>query len=280
MRSKIALVVLAALTMVLAACGGAPQVDWTLTVSGAVNNAQSWSYAELAGLPQTELKDILMEKSTGENIEGSWSGVALQDLLYKVGAEELASVTAVAGDGYAIEISRDEVEGGIVALKEDGKWIVQADPEHGPIRLVTPNTPGNRWVFQLSELQVNEVASGPIPANAALKITGNVEGEIGWSADKLHSFDTMDTDYEGKDGSTKTYTGIALNDLLAKATPASGASTVTLVADDGYSADLDLADVLACADCIVAFDDDSFRTVMPGLSSKAQVKGIAEIQVK
>jgi len=98
-----------------------------------------------------------MNKSIGEDTIGSWSGVALEDLLIEAGAEEnFVSITAVAADGYAIEISRDELENAIVALKENGEWIQESDPGHGPIRLVCPQTPANRWVFQLLEIQVNK----------------------------------------------------------------------------------------------------------------------------
>ncbi|MBC8448992.1 MAG: molybdopterin-dependent oxidoreductase [Chloroflexi bacterium] len=179
MRNRLVLTMALVLLLGLAACGGAPKVDWNLQVGGAVSNPLTLSYAELAGMKQTEIKDILMEKSTGEDTVGSWSGVSLDEILSKAGAGSYASITAVAADGYAIEISRDELQSGIVALKENGKWIAQADAEHGPIRLVMPHTPGNRWVFQLQEIQVNEQAAGSIPANAALKITGNVETEAG-----------------------------------------------------------------------------------------------------
>jgi hypothetical protein len=45
-----------------------------------------------------------------------------------------------------------------VALKSGGEWIVDVPEEEGkgPIRLVCPETPANRWVFQLQEIQVNE----------------------------------------------------------------------------------------------------------------------------
>lgn len=66
------------------------------------------------------------------------------------------TVTAIASDGYAIEISKDELVGGFVALRGNGDWINKSDPEHGPIRLVCPQTPANRWVFQLVELHVNK----------------------------------------------------------------------------------------------------------------------------
>jgi DMSO/TMAO reductase YedYZ molybdopterin-dependent catalytic subunit len=142
----------------LAGCGsGAPKVDWELKISGAVNKPLTLNYSDLVKMPQTDLKDILMERSLGEDTVGSWSGVSLEDILKQAEASSnLASVTALAADGYAIEISRDELQDAIVALKENGEWIATADEEHGPIRLVCPYTPANRWVFQLQEIQVNE----------------------------------------------------------------------------------------------------------------------------
>jgi DMSO/TMAO reductase YedYZ molybdopterin-dependent catalytic subunit len=280
MRNKVVATMALVLLLALAACAKAPTVDWNLKVSGAVSSPLTLSYAALAGMKQTELGDILMEKSTGEDAVGSWSGVSLDEILSKAGAGELASITAVAGDGYAIEVSKDELQGGIVALKDNGKWIAEVDADHGPIRLVTPNTPANRWVFQLQEIQVNEQASGSIPANAALKVTGSVETEVGWTDEKIRSMDTISADYTDKSGETKTSTGVAINDFLGKAGPKSDATTVVLVADDGYTAELTLAEVQACADCIVAFDEPGFRSVMPNLSGKAQVKGLIEIQVR
>ena len=140
----------------MAACGGAPKVDWTLTITGAVDDPLSLSYKELAAEPQAALNELLMQRTHGEDSVGDWSGVALDALLERAGAVEgWVSITALAADGYAIEISRADLEGAIVALKAQGEWIAKADPDHGPIRLVCPLTPADRWVFQLTELQVN-----------------------------------------------------------------------------------------------------------------------------
>ena len=141
----------------LAGCGGAPKVDWDLKVSGAVDTPLTLAHGDLAKMPEVDLEDILMEKSLGEDEIGSWSGAALDQILEQAGASaDFSSVTALAADGYAIEISKDELQGAIVALKKDGEWITKAEPDKGPIRLVCPQTPANRWVFQLQELQVNE----------------------------------------------------------------------------------------------------------------------------
>jgi DMSO/TMAO reductase YedYZ molybdopterin-dependent catalytic subunit len=281
MSRKSLVAVLLLLAVVLSGCGGAaPDVDWTLGVSGAVSTPLSLSYAELVEMPQTELSELLMEKSLGEDTTGDWSGVALTELLDQAGAGEYVSITAVAGDGYAIEISKDELEGAIVALKENGEWIAEADPDHGPIRMVCPHTPANRWVFQLMELQVNAQAAG-VPDDAAFKITGNVATEVGWTEDKIRSMDAIEAEATNKDGETNTYTGVRISDLLSKADPKDGAVTIVFIADDGYSAEAPLADIEACADCIVSFrNQGGFSIVAPDFPGNVQVKGVVEIQVK
>jgi DMSO/TMAO reductase YedYZ molybdopterin-dependent catalytic subunit len=266
----------------LVGCGNAaPKVEWELKVSGAVSTPLTVTYAELAKMPQKDLTDILMQKSRGEDVTGSWSGVALEELLAKAGAGEYVSVTAIAADGYAIEISKDELQDAIVALKDNGKWIQSVDPDHGPIRLVAPTTPANRWAYQLREIQVNAAGGGGVPANAALKITGNVESEVGWTEEKVRSMDTIQVEATNKAGETQTYTGVLLTDLLGKATPKDNAATLTFVGDDGYTAEVPLADLEACQDCIVAFrDGGGFSTLFPGFAGNTQVKGLVEIQVK
>lgn len=122
-----------------------------------------------------------------------------------------------------------------------------------------------------------EQVVGPI----ALKITGKIASEMGWTETELRGMETIDSEYTGKDGTTKTYTGVSINALLDEAGLQSDASTVSFVASDGYQADVPLADVQACLTCIVTFDEDGgLRMVMPDFSSKDQVKGVVEIQVQ
>lgn len=142
--------------ILLAACNSAPNVDWELSITGDVTNPITYSYKELASKDLVDLDDVLMEKSRGEDEVRSFSGVDLGILLAEAGASaDYSTVTAMAADGYAIEISRDEMVNGIVALKQNGDWIVKVDPGAGPIRLVFPETPANRWVFQVTEIIVN-----------------------------------------------------------------------------------------------------------------------------
>lgn len=148
--------------VLLAACSGggssgAPDVTWELIISGDVGKPLTLSYKDLAKKPQITLKDVVMQKSAGEPTLTTWSGVALSEILKQAQApESFMGATVIAADGYGIEITKDELEGAIVALKDDKDWIIKTDPDHGPIRLVCPHTPANRWVFQLKEIQINQ----------------------------------------------------------------------------------------------------------------------------
>jgi DMSO/TMAO reductase YedYZ molybdopterin-dependent catalytic subunit len=158
-RWIIAALVLSLLALGVSSCGGGvPKVDWELKVTGeAVQTPLALQYKELTEMPQKDLNEILMEKSLGEDVVTSWSGVPVEDILDQAGVSDYSTITALAADGYAIEITKDEMEGAVVALKKSGEWISQLAEEEGkgPIRLVCPETPANRWVFQLQELQVN-----------------------------------------------------------------------------------------------------------------------------
>lgn len=158
MRQRIWVWTLALLVAgLLVACGGgAPKVDWELEITGDATSPLTLTYGELAGMEQVDLNDIMMEKSTGEDEVTSWSGVPVTVLFERAGVGTFTTITAVAADGYAIEVTADEMENAIVALKDSGEWIAEVSPDNGPIRLVTPQTPANRWVFQLTELQVNQ----------------------------------------------------------------------------------------------------------------------------
>ncbi len=159
---KLAFLSITALLLVagLTGCGGgATKVDWELRVTGAVSAPLTLSYSDLTEMEQTDLSDILMNKSLGEDEITSWSGVLLEEILNQAGASaDYVSITTIAADGYAIEISRDEAQGAIVALKKSGEWIINVaeEKDKGPIRMVCPETPASRWVFQLQEIQVNE----------------------------------------------------------------------------------------------------------------------------
>ena len=117
-------------------------------------------------------------------------------------------------------------------------------------------------------------------AVTALKVTGSVASEQAWTEDQVKAMKTLSVESTNKKGEKATYTGVLISDLIAAAQPKADANTVVFVADDGFTAEIALADVTSCTDCIVSFrDQGGFSTVLPGKEGKLQVKGVVEIQV-
>jgi DMSO/TMAO reductase YedYZ molybdopterin-dependent catalytic subunit len=161
MRQKIKrqlniLFVVVSLAIGLTACAIHPNVDWKLKISGAVKSPLVLTFADLAGMPQKELKDVLMQKTTSEDTVNTWVGVPLDDIALKAGVDpQYATILAKGDDGYEMLISKNEIKGAIIALKMDGNWIAEKDKAHGPIRLVCPDTPANKWIYAIVEIQFN-----------------------------------------------------------------------------------------------------------------------------
>ncbi len=125
-----------------------------------------------------------------------------------------------------------------------------------------------------------ETADVIVTEDAVIAISGAVKNTAGWSADQLRAMEIVDVDYTNKDGEVTTYTGIPIVALLEAAGIEEGAQTVTLVAADDYAAEVSLAELQACPNCIIGFDGDSYRVVMPDFPSNLQVKDIVRIEVE
>ena len=128
---------------------------------------------------------------------------------------------------------------------------------------------------------VTEAPATEAPVAVALKVTGAVAAEQAWTEAEVKAMTTIDVESTNSKGEKATYTGVLISDLLAAAQPNADATTVVFVADDGYTAEISLAELNACTNCIVSFrSNGGFSTVLPGFPGSLQVKGVVEIQVK
>jgi hypothetical protein len=251
-----------------AAPGGA-----SLKITGAPQE-MTWTEADLQAM---ETMDVEYTNNKGETT--TYTGVLLSSLLQLAGVQGSdGSLVLVADDGYTAEVPLADVQA-------CANCLVAFDPAGG-LRTVLPDFASGTQVKGLIEIQVTAaaVAEQPtsVPAgNVALKITGKVANEVGWTEEEVRAMETMDVESTNKQGEASTYTGVSIAKLLEMAGPAADATTLVFVADDGYTAEAPLADVLACEDCIVSFrDQGGFSTVLPEFAGALQVKGVVEIQVK
>ncbi len=137
----------------------------------------------------------------------------------------------------------------------------------------------------LAILSLALTACGPkaTPGPVVLTVTGLVGKDTGLTDADLHAMKaaTISTTPPKKD-TAQDYTGVRLSDLMDKVKVKTEATTMVMTASDGFSSEIDMTTLKACADCMIAFTDTAgtLNAVMPGQSNKAWVKGIVKIEFK
>ncbi len=137
----------------------------------------------------------------------------------------------------------------------------------------------------LTVLALTLSACGPkaTPEPVTFSVLGMVNTELKLGDGALHKMSVVTLNLTHPKTGAADYTGVRLNDLLTKAGLQSGAATVTLTGNDGYSYDLDLATVQVCGDCLLVFDAANpgvYSSAMPDQAGKAWVKGLVSITLK
>ena len=115
-------------------------------------------------------------------------------------------------------------------------------------------------------------------APAAEEVTALLVGKVPYTISQLEGMETIEVENTGKDGEVTVYSGVLVMDLLTEA--GLTGDMVVFIASDGYEAELALSELEGCVDCVVAFDDEELRMVLPCLPSNLQVKGVVEVSVK
>lgn len=125
-------------------------------------------------------------------------------------------------------------------------------------------------------------ATEAVPAGPpALVVKGMVDHQLSLSMEGLEALGSVQITAEHPKKGPQDYEGVLLQSLLASAGVQGDASMLIFAASDGYEAEVALADVEGCGDCLVAFrDDGTLGMAMPGLSSKAWVKFGVSIELK
>ncbi len=119
-----------------------------------------------------------------------------------------------------------------------------------------------------------EPTAEPIAEPTAAPMVLDVNGK-GFTLADLKAMTWVAVDYTDKDGETTTYVGVPIADLL-KAAKSKG-TTLSIIASDGYEANIALAEVTEQS-IIAITDDGSLRSVLPGGSGKLQVKDVTKLR--
>jgi DMSO/TMAO reductase YedYZ molybdopterin-dependent catalytic subunit len=115
-----------------------PLQDWSLRISGAVDEELSWSWDELLALPSETVTVDIHCVTKWSKLDTDWKGVSLDVLLDGV-ETEAEHVSAWCDGGYTTNVPLEDLTGGRawVAYEYGGEPL---EPEHGgPARLLVPH---------------------------------------------------------------------------------------------------------------------------------------------
>jgi hypothetical protein len=277
--------------------------EWILKAHGAIEKDIDRASVESCGAPQCHGASWTDDKAQ------VWAGVPLWLFVGSVDDEiehegpafndELVkgnySIEVVAADGYTVAFDAARVARNnniIVAYKVNENPLVD---KYFPLRLVGSDLAKNEMAGAIAELKVGleplpaatEEASVTQPAVSAkpegsLAIFGMVKQALGLMESNLRAMNVLQVTAEHPKKGSQDYEGVSLNALLDLVGVQDGATKLVITASDGYTAEVSLQEVRACADCLVAFTDtaENFSMVMPGLGSSAWVKEVVSLEVK
>ncbi len=269
---------------------------WTLHLHGAISQPVDRASFQSCGSPSCH--GTAWTDENGQN----WVGVPLWLLVGEVddnnSHDKGAYNDALADAGYTVDVTSSD--GSTVTL--DSKLIkrnnniilaftvndAELPEQFYPLRLVGSGLDKSQMVGKVEMIQLNlPAAATPTTASPAasgtLVITGMVTQELALTDADLHAMQVVTISTQPpKQTNAQSFTGVRLNDLLDQAGVKAGATAVLFSASDGYSAEVSLADIRACADCLLAFTDTtgSYSTIMPGMLGNNWTKNVIKIEVK
>jgi len=133
---------------------------WSMSVDGLVADPQTWSWADLHELPESEFAGDIHCVTSWSKLDTRFSGVSVDLLLDAAGPlPEATHVLATSTTGYTTNLPLEHVRGGQawVVWTHEGKLL---HPEHGgPLRLLVPHLyfwKSAKWVTLLTLLNHDE----------------------------------------------------------------------------------------------------------------------------
>lgn len=286
----VAIVVLVTLAMAVSGCmtgstdnaglksGLADNPNYNITIIGGKESPTTVTFADIKAMDFVEKKGVVMVKSGGAKKTGDYVGVWLMDIINKAGMPDGEySFKITASDGYKQVFTREDVEKAILALKENGTGLTD-NVNKNSIRLVLPGEPGNMWVKVPVKVELIPAASLSSEV-VVLNITGVGDKPIGLTMSQLQSYPVKSLSLPYKN-TTLNVSGILLNKLLDDYSN-KNATKIRFVASDGYTKTLNLTDVRADQDAIIAIDqkNGTLRAIVPTQPYSAWVSKLATIEL-
>jgi DMSO/TMAO reductase YedYZ molybdopterin-dependent catalytic subunit len=131
--------------------------DYTLTVTGLVNNELNYTYDDIINNFQLFEKVVTLHCVEGWSVTILWEGVLVRDLIGAAGVDPNATVVIFyAYDGYSTSMPLDYIIGNniLMAYKMNN---VTLPPERGfPFQLVAESKWGYKWIKWITAIELSD----------------------------------------------------------------------------------------------------------------------------
>jgi hypothetical protein len=271
-------------------------MEWKLKAVGGIEDAYDRATIESCSAPQCHGASWTDDKAQewvgvplyilvgGVDDENKHEGIAFNDALADAGY----TVDVIASDGYTVNFDIERLRRNkniILAYKVNENPLSE---KYFPLRLVGSDLEKNEMAGMITEIKVNvpPAESGGVanvPADqATFTLTGLVGQELTLNEAALRSMEVLNITAEHPKKGPQDYEGVSLNALLDLASIQDGTQTLLVTAADGFTAEINIADIRACENCLLAFTEtpESFNLVLPGMDSTMWVKDVVGVEAK
>jgi len=130
--------------------------QYTLTVTGLVDNELSYSYDDVVNSHSTYRKVVTLSCVEGWDVTLLWEGVLVKDLLNEAGVlPEATIVIFKAVDGYSTTLPLEYIVGNDILLAHRMNGVT-LPPERGfPFQLVAESKWGYKWIKWVTEIELS-----------------------------------------------------------------------------------------------------------------------------
>lgn len=193
---------------------------------------------------------------------------AAGDALDEVPAEWQAGVLDYTDPNHGENLKKAEYNGLLAGIANLASWDVTKNASRGE-------------AAELLAKLLAKTGSLDTGASGAVKVSGLVDNPIGLTIDRLKNMGPITETLEHPKNGPTEYNGVLWSDVLVALGVQEAAQTVDIVASDGFTASMAIADIKAIPDALVVIGNGGkIHVAFPGQGSKYWVKDVVELIFK
>ena len=169
---------------------------------------------------------------------------------------------------FGADIKKAEFNGLLAGIDDLASWDVTQNATRGE-------------AAQLLSALLARTGTPAAGASGAIKVSGLVEYPVSLTLARLQNMGPVTLTLTHPKNGAGSYTGVRFSAIFAALEVSSTAKQMVITASDAFSATINVSDVVASADAMIAIGSDGkLSTAIPGQAGKYWVKDVVSIQFK